>query len=87
MRLLILLLTLALVGCQTTGLPLDAKFPGVPPEIAACAKRASVAVPAKDLSAAEVESAWKRDRLTNVELRQCLQRLIMRDQKLAKVKS
>ena len=81
-----LLLILPLAACQIVDLPLDAQFPAVPPEIAACAKRANVALPGKDLSAAEVEAAWKQDRFTNVALRQCLQRLIVRDQKLAKVK-
>jgi len=78
------LLALTLAGCQTIGLPLDATFPAVPPEMLACAKRSSVAVPARDLTKAEVESKWKTDRLTNVALRQCLQRLIIRDQKLSK---
>jgi len=82
--LLIIALLVILPGCQTVGLPLDAAFPAVPPEIAACAKRTNSAVPAKDLSAAEVEATWKQDRFTNVALRQCLQRLIVRDQKLAK---
>lgn len=77
---------IALGGCQTTGLPLDARFPPVPPEVLACVKRANAAIPAKDLSAAEVEAIWKQDRFTNVALRQCLQRLIIRDQKLAKTK-
>jgi hypothetical protein len=84
MRLPILLLTLPLAACQTAGLPLDATFPAVPPEIVACAKRTNVPVPAKDLSASEVESAWKQDRYTTVAIRQCLRRLILRDQKLAK---
>jgi hypothetical protein len=80
------LLALALAGCQTVGLPPDAKFPGVPREISACAEVANAPIPTKDLSAAEVEKAWKQDRLTAVALRQCLQRLIVRDQKLAKKK-
>jgi hypothetical protein len=83
-RTTILLLILPLAACQTTGLPLDAMFPAVPPEIAACAKRANATIPAKDLSAAEVEATWKQDRFTSIALRQCLRRLIVRDQKLAK---
>jgi hypothetical protein len=84
MRLLILILTVPLAACQTTGVPLDATFPAVPPEIVACAQRANSAIPVKDLSAAEVEASWKQDRYTSVALRQCLQRLIIRDRQLAK---
>jgi hypothetical protein len=81
---LAILLALPLAACQTVGLPLDAQFPAVPSEIQACAKRAPVKFAAADMSAHDVEMNWKADRYNAVVLRQCLRRLIVRDQKLAK---
>jgi len=76
----------ALGGCETVGLPLDAQFPSVPLEIIACAKRSNSALPAADMSAHDVEVNWKADRYNAVVLRQCLRRLIVRDQKLGMTK-
>ena len=83
---LALLLALPLAACQTVGLPLDAQFPDVPPEIIACAKRAPTKLAAADMSAHDVEVNWKADRYNAVVLRQCLRRLIVRDQKLSATK-
>lgn len=78
------LLTLPLAACAgTVGLPLDAQFPDVPPDIQACVKRANTKLPEADMSAHDVEINWKADRYSNVILRQCLRRMIVRDQKLA----
>ena len=79
---LAILLAIPLAGCQTVAI--DAAFPPVPRDIAICAKRTNVAIPDRDLTAAEAEHAWKSDRLVTVEVRQCLQRLVVRDNKLAK---
>src|SRR5262249_34874450 len=81
----VLLVILTFVaGCQTTGgLPYDAAFPEVPQDIQTCSKRAVVAVPKRQLTEQEVEAGWKGDRYTVVVLRQCLRRLIKRDQTLA----
>lgn len=87
MKLLAIILTvpLQLATCQqgTGRLPIDAQFPDVPKDIKVCAQRGVAKIPDRDLAADETESTWKGDRLTTVEVRQCLRRLIIRDQKLA----
>lgn len=84
MRIPILLLTLALAGCQTTSVAVNVKFPPVPKDIAACLKQQGVEVPQRDLTVAEVEALWKRDRLTIKAIKACLSELVVRDQRLAK---
>ena len=84
MKIIWLALVLPLAACETVGLPLDAQYPAVPPEILACSKRAVATLPNADMSAHDVEVNWKSDRYQAVVLRQCLKRLIVRDQKLSR---
>lgn len=83
-RLAAVLLALALAACaQSVGLPLDAQFPAVPQEVKACAKKKLTNGPQRDLTKAEAESFWKKDRVTAIAIQECLKELIVRDQKLA----
>lgn len=78
-------LILPLIGCQTTGgLPADALFPAVSPDLIACAKRKGVDIPARKLAQDEAEMLWRKDRNTIVVLRACFNELLVRDQRLAK---
>lgn len=80
---LAIFLVIPLAACQTVGLPQDAKFPPVPDDIELCAKSSLVAIPDRDLSAHDVEIMWKADRYVAVTKGRCLNRLIIRDRKLA----
>lgn len=67
-------LAFALAGCdQTTS---QGQLPTVPSDIQACFRGGPVAVPARTLTVAEVESLWKQDRIRQVVMRQCGHRFL-----------
>jgi len=77
-------LCIALTACQTVAI--DAQFPPAPPDVVACSKTFAVDVPGRDLRADETEKWWNTDRISIKKLRGCLQRLVVRDNKLARQK-
>lgn len=66
---------LALAACDTTQTTTHGQLPTVPADIQACFRTGPVKVPQKALTVAEVESLWKQDRIKQVVMRACGERL------------
>lgn len=71
----IVLIALALAGCQPSGTASGA-LPGVPADIQACFRAGPVKVPLKALTVAEVESLWKQDRVRSAVMQACGNRFL-----------
>lgn len=75
------LIAVVLAGCATSGSPgriadTNSELPPVPADIQACFRRSVVDVPDRDLTAADIESLWKQDRLRSIVMRNCGQRFL-----------
>jgi hypothetical protein len=72
-----LALTLMLLGgCVTSGSDSASQLPPVPADIQTCFRASSTTVPDRALTAYDVESLWKSDRVKFIVMKKCGNRFL-----------
>lgn len=72
----LVLISMALAGCETSGNPPASQLPPVPTDIQMCFRASAAVIPERALTVYDVESLWKVDRVRFVVMKKCGVRLI-----------
>lgn len=68
------LIAMPLAACDPSGsgnMTPRSQLPPVPADIQTCFRQSDIVIPDRELTAADVESLWKKDRVQKVVLRRC----------------
>lgn len=67
---------MALAGCETSGSTPANQLPPVPTDIQMCFRASAAVIPERELTAYDVESLWKSDKVKFIVMKKCGNRFV-----------